>query len=80
MPSIVLAILRFLALKQLGLLNSYSGMILPLATDAFGIFVMKQFFESIPVEIEEAARVDGANPFQVCSRVVLPLAMPGVIT
>jgi multiple sugar transport system permease protein len=79
-PGIVLAIPRFLVLKQLGMLNSYTGMILPLATDAFGIFLMKQFFETIPREIEEAARVDGANTLQIFFKVVLPLAAPGVIT
>jgi multiple sugar transport system permease protein len=62
-PGIVLAVPRFLVLRQLGMLNSFSGLILPLAVDAFGIFLMKQFFESIPKEIEEAAKVDGASVF-----------------
>ena len=79
-PGIVLAIPRFIVLKQLHLLNSYPGMILPLATDAFGIFLMRQFFQAIPKEMEEAARVDGATNFQVYWRIVLPLAAPGIIT
>jgi multiple sugar transport system permease protein len=78
-PAIVLAIPRFLVLGQLGLLNTWGGLILPLATDAFGIFLMKQFFESVPHEIEEAAKVDGATIFQTFSRVVLPLATPALI-
>ncbi|MGI8575104.1 MAG: carbohydrate ABC transporter permease [Egibacteraceae bacterium] len=78
-PAIVLAIPRFIVLGTLGMLNSYSGMAVPLAVDAFGIFLMKQFFESIPREMEEAAKVDGATVFQTFWRVVLPLAAPGLI-
>ncbi|HET8659267.1 MAG TPA: carbohydrate ABC transporter permease [Micromonosporaceae bacterium] len=79
-PPIVLTIPRFLVLKEMGLLNSYAGLILPLAVDAVGIFIMKQFFEALPRELEEAARIDGANIFQTYWRVVLPLARPGIIT
>jgi multiple sugar transport system permease protein len=79
-PPIVLTIPRFLVLKELGLLNSYAGLVLPLAVDAVGIFIMKQFFETLPRELEEAARIDGANLFQTFWRVILPLARPGVIT
>ncbi len=71
-PPIVLLIPRFIILKQLSMLNTYQGLIVPLAVDAFGIFLMKQFFESIPGEIEEAALVDGANRFVLFLRVVLP--------
>jgi len=78
-PPIVLVVPRFLVLRQLGLLNSYSGIILPLAVDAFGIFLMKQFFESVPKEMEEAAKVDGASLFTTYWRVVLPMATPGLI-
>ena len=51
-PLIVLIIPRFIILKQLGMLNTYQGLIVPVAVDAFGVFLMKQFFESIPHEIE----------------------------
>lgn len=78
-PGIVLAIPRFIVMGELGMLNSWWGLIVPLGMDAFGIFMMKQFFESIPVEMEEAARVDGATIFQTFWRVVLPLAVPGLI-
>ncbi|MGB7340704.1 MAG: carbohydrate ABC transporter permease [Phototrophicaceae bacterium] len=77
-PGVVLLIPRFLLLKQLGLLNSYQGYIIVLAVDAFGILLMKQFFESIPIEIEEAAMVDGANRFVIFFRVVLPMATPAL--
>jgi multiple sugar transport system permease protein len=79
-PPIVLTIPRFLVLKEMGLLNSYAGLVLPLAVDAVGIFIMKQFFESLPPELEEAARIDGATIFQTFWRIVLPLARPGLIT
>lgn len=77
-PGIVLLIPRFIILQQLGMLNSYHGFILSLAADAFGVFLMKQFFESIPNEIEEAAMVDGANRFVMFFRVILPMATPAL--
>jgi multiple sugar transport system permease protein len=77
-PGIVLLIPRFIILQQLGMLNSYHGFILSLAADAFGVFLMKQFFESIPKEIEEASMVDGANRFVMFFRVILPMATPAL--
>jgi multiple sugar transport system permease protein len=77
-PAIVLLIPRFIILKQFSILNTYQGLIIPLAVDAFGIFLMKQFFESIPGEIEEAAMVDGANRLTMFFRVVLPMATPAI--
>jgi multiple sugar transport system permease protein len=77
-PSVVLLIPRFIILKQLGIINTYQGYIITLAADAFGIFLMKQFFESVPREIEEAAQVDGANRFVMFFRVVLPMATPAL--
>lgn len=79
-PGVVLLIPRFLILKQFGMYDSFSGMILPLIIDAGGIFIMKQFFESIPVSIEEAARIDGAGIFRTFWSVVLPMARPALIT
>lgn len=77
-PGVVLLIPRFIILKQLGLLNTMQGFIFALAADAFGVFLMKQFFESIPEEIEEAAQVDGANRFTMFFRIVLPMATPAL--
>jgi multiple sugar transport system permease protein len=79
-PPIVLTVPRFLLLKELDLLNSYTGLILPLAVHAVGIFIAKQFFESLPKELEEAARIDGANIWQTYWQVILPLARPALIT
>ncbi|MET7425432.1 carbohydrate ABC transporter permease [Dactylosporangium sp. NPDC005555] len=79
-PPIVLTVPRFLVLKEMSLLNSYSGLILPLAVDAMGIFLMRQFFVELPRELEEAARLDGASIFQAYWHVVLPLARPALLT
>lgn len=79
-PGAVLLIPRFLVLKELTLFNSYPGMILPIAVDAAGIFLMRQFFVQIPPSMEEAARLDGAGLFRTYWSVVLPLARPGLIT
>jgi multiple sugar transport system permease protein len=79
-PSVVLLIPRFLVINQLGIYDSYAGMIIPLLADAAGIFIMKNFFESIPTSVEEAARIDGAGVFRRFWSVVLPMARPAVVT
>jgi multiple sugar transport system permease protein len=79
-PGVVLLIPKFLVLNQLGMYDSYSGMIVPLLADAAGVFIMKQFFESIPVSVEEAARIDGASTFRTFWSIVLPMARPALIT
>jgi multiple sugar transport system permease protein len=79
-PGVVLLIPKFLVLNQLAMYDSYAGMIVPLLVDAAGIFIMKQFFESIPVSVEEAARIDGAGPFRTFWSVVLPMSKPALIT
>ena len=76
----MLLIPKFLVLNQLGIYNSYPALILPLLVDAAGVFIMKQFFESIPVSVEEAARIDGAGVFRTFWSVVLPMARPALIT
>jgi multiple sugar transport system permease protein len=60
--------------------DSYSGLILPFMAPAFGIFVMKQFIESIPNELLDAARIDGSSEFGIYWRIVLPLVRPGLAT
>jgi multiple sugar transport system permease protein len=77
-PGIVLVIPRFIILRQLGMINTLHGVIFTLAADAFGIFMMKQFFESIPKELEEAAMVDGASRLTIFWRIVLPMATPAL--
>jgi multiple sugar transport system permease protein len=79
-PGVVLLIPRFLVIKQLGIYDSYTGMIVPLLADAAGVFIMKNFFESIPVSVEEQARIDGAGVFRTFWSIVLPMAAPAVMT
>ncbi|MFF3852630.1 carbohydrate ABC transporter permease [Micromonospora sp. NPDC002575] len=79
-PGVVLLIPKFLVLNQLGMYDSYAGLVVPLLADAAGVFIMKQFFESIPVSVEEAARIDGASVFRTFWSVVLPMARPALIT
>jgi multiple sugar transport system permease protein len=79
-PGVVLLIPKFLVLNQIGIYDSYTALVLPLLVDAAGVFIMKQFFESIPVSVEEAARIDGAGVFRTFWTVVLPMARPALIT
>jgi len=79
-PTVVLLIPKFLVINTLGMYDSYAGMILPLLVDAAGVFIMKNFFESIPTSVEEQARIDGAGTFRVFWSVVLPMARPALIT
>jgi multiple sugar transport system permease protein len=79
-PNVVLLIPKFLILKQLSLYNTYPGMILPLITDAAGVFIMRQFFLSVHPSIEEAAKIDGAGIFRTYWSVVLPMARPALMT
>jgi len=79
-PGVVLLIPKFLVLKQLGLYESYAALVLPIIVDAAGVFIMKQFFESVPVDVEEAARIDGAGIFRTYWSVVLPMMRPALIT
>jgi multiple sugar transport system permease protein len=77
-PSQVYLIPQFQIVQSLGLLNSIWGIVLPGLFSAFGVFLMRQTFMGLPVELEEAARLDGANPFQIFWKVMLPLAAPGL--
>jgi multiple sugar transport system permease protein len=79
-PGVVLLIPKFLIIKQFGMYDAYSGMIVPLVADAAGVFIMKNFFESVPVSLEEAAKLDGAGTFRTFWSVVLPIAKPALIT
>jgi multiple sugar transport system permease protein len=79
-PGVVLLIPKFLVLKQFGLYDSYTALILPIIVDATGVFIMKQSFESVPVYVEEAARIDGAGIFRTYWSVVLPMVRPALIT
>ena len=64
----------------IGWINSYWGLIVPGAVGAFGIFLLRQFFQMLPIELEDAARIDGAGELRIFWQIMLPLAMPGVAT
>jgi multiple sugar transport system permease protein len=77
-PAQVTMVPLFILMRVLGLTNSYPGLILPGATSAFGVFLLRQFFLTIPRDLEEAAFLDGASHWTVFWRVVLPLSKPGL--
>jgi multiple sugar transport system permease protein len=77
-PPIVLIIPKYILLNNWNMLDSYAALTIPFLADAFGIFLMKQFFESIPTELEDAARIDGASRYRMFAEIVLPNAMPAV--
>jgi multiple sugar transport system permease protein len=69
----------FIIFKQLGWINTYLPLVVPaFFGNAFFIFMLRQFFRTIPMELSEAARIDGANEFQTLIRVILPLARPAL--
>ncbi|OGO68022.1 MAG: hypothetical protein A2Z37_12355 [Chloroflexi bacterium RBG_19FT_COMBO_62_14] len=78
-PYQVVMIPIFIIMKNLGWVNSHNALIVPaFLGGAFGIFLMRQFFLTLPNELEDAARIDGANPMQVFLYVILPLARPAL--
>jgi len=79
-PGQVMLIPVFLIVQKLGLFNTYPGIVLPGLGGAFGVFLLRQFFIQLPVELEEAAFLDGASYFTVFSRVILPLSKPALAT
>jgi multiple sugar transport system permease protein len=86
LPAVVTIIPLFLIVKGLpapgpgGWLNSYAGIVAPGAATAFGIFLFRQYFETIPAELDEAMTLDGAGLWRIYWQLVLPLAMPAAVT
>ncbi|HEX2300089.1 MAG TPA: carbohydrate ABC transporter permease, partial [Pseudonocardiaceae bacterium] len=79
-PAQVLMIPTFLLFKNLNLIDTLGAAIVPWLASAFGVFLMRQFFLSLPKELEEAATIDGCSRLGVFFRVVLPLARPALAT
>lgn len=80
MPGMMFLIPNFLTVFRLGMLNNYSGVIIPGLAGVFGVFFLRQFFASLPKELEEAAQIDGATPVQTFFTIALPLAKPALAT
>lgn len=78
-PGVVLMVPNFAVVLELGMFNTYSGLIIPAAFSAYGTFLLRQFMLTIPSSLDEAATIDGASSFRVFVDVVLPLARPGLI-
>ena len=79
-PAGVTLIPNFILMSNLGLVNTYPGLILPFLAGPFGVFLMRQFMLGVPDELLEAARMDGANEFKVFWSVVMPIATPVLAT
>jgi multiple sugar transport system permease protein len=79
-PGMVLFVPQFVLVSNLGLVNTYAGLILPYLAGPFGVFLMRQFLLSIPDDLLEAARVDGAGEFRIFWKIVLPLCRPALAT
>ena len=77
-PAIMLIIPLFLIVNSLGMVNTFQGAILPVAFGTFGAFLMRQFFLSIPMELEEAALIDGASRLRILLSIIVPLSMPAI--
>ena len=79
-PATLLIMPLYVVLDRLGLLNSITGLVLVYSTTAipFCVWTLKGYFDSLPRELEEAARIDGASPWLIFRRIILPLAKPGL--
>jgi multiple sugar transport system permease protein len=80
LPGIMFLVPQYLVVSELGLLNTWQAFMLPGIASVFGVFFMRQFFMGIPIELEEAAYVDGANRFRTFFGVVLPISGPAIAT
>lgn len=77
-PVHVLMIPIFVLIQRIGLYDTLGALILPSLVEGFGIFLMKQYFDGIPLSLDEAARIDGASDFQIFWRILMPLARPAL--
>ncbi len=77
-PYQAILIPQFVLVNQMGLKDTFVGLISPNLFSAFALFLLRQAFLQIPVELEEAAEIDGANPLQILVRIILPLSLPAL--
>ncbi|SEP90665.1 carbohydrate ABC transporter permease [Streptomyces radiopugnans] len=79
-PPVILLVPNFLIVNELAWVDTLPAIVVPAAAGAFGVFFLRQFFLTLPGELEEAAEIDGCNRWQIFVRVVLPLARPALVT
>lgn len=79
-PLIVVVIPRFLLVSSLGWVDTFAGLIVPEMVSVWGIFLLRQFFQTLPRDLEDAARIDGASDWQIYRKIVLPLSVPALAT
>lgn len=79
-PAMALLIPVYKLLGSMDLVNSYLGIIIPRMADVGGIFLLRQFFISIPKDLDNAARIDGAGEFRIFAQIILPNAVPAILT
>lgn len=79
-PAVVMVIPQFILVRNLGWMNTYAALIVPGLFSAFGTFLLRQAFLTIPKDFEEAAFVDGANHFTIFWRIIMPLSLPSLAT
>jgi multiple sugar transport system permease protein len=79
-PAVVTMIPNFILMSKLGALDSYFALIVPAMFSAYGTFLLRQFFLTIPRELEEAAAIDGCGPWRIFATVILPLSKPALAT
>lgn len=80
LPGVVTLIPQYILFSELGWVNTFRPLIVPswLATDAFYVFLLRQFFRTIPMELSEAAKIDGASEFRIWAQIVTPLSRPAL--
>jgi len=78
-PDVVTLVPLYLLMSWLGWLNTYSALVVPNVASAFSVFLLHQFFISLPGEMEDAARMDGANSWQILTGILLPLCQPALV-
>ena len=81
-PPVLLIIPIFVFMLKLGLVNTYASLIITYATFAlpFSTWMLKAYFDTVPIDLEDAAKVDGCNQIQALTKIILPLAAPGIVT
>jgi multiple sugar transport system permease protein len=79
-PGQVLLIPQFMIIRALHWLNTYQALIVPGIASAYSVFLLRQFFLTLPIELEDAARIDGASPIRILWQIIIPLSKPAIVT